>query len=806
MADARVYQEQTEVAVGGQTADARVLQEQAEVGIAPPSDARVFQALIEVAQENLTATQFVLAVGIASAQQFGDVVVVQGEPEGLFPTAIPSGEAFGTLNLLYDQVVEPDPIGSEEDVNAIGIEGFLGPTGIPSQEAMGAAKLLSPYIYPIGIPGADQPGSPSVTGPTVAKTKLIRLNPGHRGIPSSEAVGTPTLTNKLIVPEGIASAETFGTPNLIVPQIITLTGIASAEAVGTPSIVRPDTVIPETIVSAEQVGTPAIVRAGVIEPTGIVSAEAFGTPELVTLEQDVLPEAITSTEIFGTPTIVQYATHRVIPTGIGTGLTFGTPTIVGAPNAPVQPAPIISRERFGLPRITVGIPEGPVNQAPGRIANRLYDPETGVAFAFAINHSDEDPRSYERTYEAGAPGAVGLARHQSAADPFRLSLRGTILDPAQRESLDTLFDHCDSGTLIYEDYSGEALEVIVTTWDCRPERGRNPVTRGLELWRYSMEMQVLNVLHGPILTILGAPLAVPADIEVLEPRSEPVLVGIASREAVSAPVILGGDPVVLGSSIASQGAFGAVAVSGGTTGPSPTAPVGIPGSWALLRSDEFNAPSLDRTLWRPGWFGDTISGPINTQYENCAYNADHVLFPGDGYMHLRVSETPIVAPTGVAYPYTGAVVSSNPNDGRGSGGFEFQYGAFEARMWLATYSPGRVANWPAFWTNGQQWPEQGEIDVMEGLGQGAEWHYHWNGPTFGGAPAGDWTGWHTFAAEWAPGLIVYYYDGVEVGRITTGVTAFPHHLILAHVVSKGPGDSTAPADCLVDYVRVWQRV
>ena len=585
MADARVFQEQTEVAVGGQTTDAHLFQEQAEVGITAPSSARVFQEILEVAQEN-GGPQFVLAVGIGSAEQFGAVVVVQGDPAGLFPTAIATGESVGTPALVYDQFVEPDPIASEEDVNPIGIEGFLGPTGIPSQEAVGSAKLLSPYIYPVGIPGADQPGNPSVSGVSVGKKKTIRLN--NRGIASAEAVGTPTLTNKRVTPDAIASAEAVGTPNLIVPQIVTLTGITSAEAVGTPSIARPDTIIPDPIGSAETFGTPAIVRAGTIEPTGIASSEAFGTPELVTLEQTVLPDAITSAEIFGTPTIIRLATHVIAPTAIGTGQAFGTPTIVGAPNAPIQPSSIVSRERFGLPRITVGIPQGPVSQPPGRIANRLYDPETGVAFAFAINHSDEEPRAFERTYEAGAPTTVGLVRHQSGADLMRLVFRGVIFDPMQKTAMDALFEHCDEHTLIYEDYSGEAYEVIITTWDCRPERARNPLTRGLLMWRYTTELAILRVLHGPVM-VGGQPAPVPPDIVIDAPPVSLQPVGIASREAAGSLVVAGGDLVMVPSAVRSVGGVSSPVVIGGTApgggGPGSGGGSSIPAPYpSLLRA------------------------------------------------------------------------------------------------------------------------------------------------------------------------------------------------------------------------------
>ena len=45
--------------------------------------------------------------------------------------------------------------------------------------------------------------------------------------------------------------------------------------------------------------------------------------------------------------------------------------------------------------------------------------------------------------------------------------------------------------------------------------------------------------------------------------------------------------------------------------------------------------------------------------------------------------------------------------------FRFTYGYAEARIWM----PAGSALWPAWWTDGQNWPSDGEIDVVEGI-----WH------------------------------------------------------------------------------------
>ena len=99
------------------------------------------------------------------------------------------------------------------------------------------------------------------------------------------------------------------------------------------------------------------------------------------------------------------------------------------------------------------------------------------------------------------------------------------------------------------------------------------------------------------------------------------------------------------------------------------------------------------------------------------------------------------------------------------------------------------------------------MDIMEGLGGGkACWHFHSPSGGPGGCAPGDFTGWHTYGAEWKPGSVTYYYDGKQVGQITTGITSSPMYVILNNGVSTEHGGPTVtPADMMTDYVRVWQH-
>ena len=112
------------------------------------------------------------------------------------------------------------------------------------------------------------------------------------------------------------------------------------------------------------------------------------------------------------------------------------------------------------------------------------------------------------------------------------------------------------------------------------------------------------------------------------------------------------------------------------------------------------------------------------------------------------------------------------------GKFEQAYGRFEARIRLP-YGQGM---WPAFWLLGNniddvQWPNCGEIDIMENRGQEPSiTHGTVHGPGYSGGSAitksydlvndrFD-TDFHVFGIEWGPQYINFYVDDVLYNQIT----------------------------------------
>lgn len=175
--------------------------------------------------------------------------------------------------------------------------------------------------------------------------------------------------------------------------------------------------------------------------------------------------------------------------------------------------------------------------------------------------------------------------------------------------------------------------------------------------------------------------------------------------------------------------------------------VGPPGlGWTRVLSDDFSRPSLNRSLWTPGWFGTGVTGPVNTA-ENACYDSSLARVPGDGSLHLSLVPRESTC-GGSTRSYTGALVSSDPSDGvTGHRGFQYTYGYLEVRAYLPAAGPGVIANWPAIWSDGQSWPTDGENDTMEGLGGSTCFHFHSPSGGPGSCVTGDYAGWHTFASD-----------------------------------------------------------
>ena len=256
----------------------------------------------------------------------------------------------------------------------------------------------------------------------------------------------------------------------------------------------------------------------------------------------------------------------------------------------------------------------------------------------------------------------------------------------------------------------------------------------------------------------------------------------------------------------------------------------------LVWSDEFDGDSLDKSKWgfpwweteRKGgyWHEDLVSVKdgnlvITTAYydeplENYYYDNWHDRINFDDYKEGW---------------YTGCIETR--------GKYEFCYGYFECRCIL----PKSSGMWSAFWmmnsgvSNVDGSGQDGtEVDVFESMYYKDKWwgagdaivtgiHYDGYGEDHKGDTIGKWFAnnpyeeYNTYGVEWNENEYIFYINGVETGRLSTGgVSQNPEYLILSCEVAGANGiadadrngvgkmsmDTDETAEFIVDYVRVYK--
>jgi hypothetical protein len=223
----------------------------------------------------------------------------------------------------------------------------------------------------------------------------------------------------------------------------------------------------------------------------------------------------------------------------------------------------------------------------------------------------------------------------------------------------------------------------------------------------------------------------------------------------------------------------------------PDAPASLGAPTTLVLDDEFSTGALNSSLWSPEWFsnGSTQNGTtMDTSNVSVGANGLALNLASNG---------------------TGGLVSSNPSDGvSGHTGFQIAPTAgkpvyVEYKATLPAASNGQIANWPALWLDGQTWPEDGEIDVMEGLVGSAAFHIHYGSGsgTAQGASVNTSPGTHTYGVLWTTTGVTFVYDGADVGSLTESMTS-PMYLIMENSVDSS--SALVPGTMDVRYVRVWQ--
>ena len=232
--------------------------------------------------------------------------------------------------------------------------------------------------------------------------------------------------------------------------------------------------------------------------------------------------------------------------------------------------------------------------------------------------------------------------------------------------------------------------------------------------------------------------------------------------------------------------------------------------WELVWADEFEGQTLNEENWVYDLGG---GGWGNNEWQ----------FYTDRPENIRVAKGKLI-------------IEARKEDYRGSdytsARIKTQYlhswafGRIEARIKL----PTGQGIWPAFWMLGEDfpttgWPDCGEIDIMENIGNPCTVYGTVHGPGYSGGggvgssyplegkPLNE--GFHTYAVEWSPGEISWFVDDVRFNSISPSdvpgewVYDHPFFLILNLAVGgEWPGypDQTTefPQQLQVDYVRVYR--
>ncbi len=240
-----------------------------------------------------------------------------------------------------------------------------------------------------------------------------------------------------------------------------------------------------------------------------------------------------------------------------------------------------------------------------------------------------------------------------------------------------------------------------------------------------------------------------------------------------------------------------------------------PRNWQLTWSDEFNGTAgalPDPAKWTFD-LGTGNGGWGNQELQSYTNSPDNVSMDGQGNL--------VITARRAGNAFTSARIKTQ-------GLFEQKYGRFEARL-KTPYGPGL---WPAFWMLGANissvdWPQCGEIDIMELRGQEPHIvHGSLHGPGYSAGnaitkkyalPNGRFdTDYYVYAVEWDADKIDFFvndflYQRVERSKVP-GAWVYDAPFFLIFNVAVGGtfvGFPTAqtpfPQQMIIDYVRVYQE-
>jgi beta-glucanase (GH16 family) len=188
----------------------------------------------------------------------------------------------------------------------------------------------------------------------------------------------------------------------------------------------------------------------------------------------------------------------------------------------------------------------------------------------------------------------------------------------------------------------------------------------------------------------------------------------------------------------------------------------------IIFFDDFSGDSLDRSKWNVRVTGGTVN---NEQQAYVDSSLTISIVQAEGAQNGALCLQPHFAPgfttkEGKKFDFISGRIDSRNK-------VEFMYGTASARIKL-TEGTGL---WPAWWILGKgRWPESGEIDIMEYVGEKDWASAAVHGPGYSGETPfvdrlyfpenKDVTNWHIYTVEWTPEAMIFKYDDITMFRVT----------------------------------------
>jgi beta-glucanase (GH16 family) len=199
----------------------------------------------------------------------------------------------------------------------------------------------------------------------------------------------------------------------------------------------------------------------------------------------------------------------------------------------------------------------------------------------------------------------------------------------------------------------------------------------------------------------------------------------------------------------------------------------------------------ESTLTGPGWskvFEDGFSGGLSqwTIWNGGAFNEELQMYQAsnlqtaNGLLNITARRETITGPstpfdaTPKTFSYTSGRIESKSH-------FSASNATPKVRLSARLKLPTGYGMWPAFWSYGDPWPTQGEIDVMEGRGQ--EPNQYQTAYWFGRRPGKNlvansatsiWSTvslmscWHVYEVIWTKSTLTFLFDGQVVDTKSGG--------------------------------------